>query len=139
MKNHENLVVFYFIYFFQGGGTHEDSQESGRPDNSEFRELSRGFYKGHCRNLLGSEPTPNLPTNIAPTKIAWLKLSEKSPMDMSIPPLRIKIMLESNPLKSIMLVRKLATLFIHMCGWGAGSHGGPLPEEGGQLGGQHGP
>ena len=29
-------------------------------------------------------------------------------MDMRIPPLRIKIMLESNPLKSIMLVRRLA-------------------------------
>ena len=29
-------------------------------------------------------------------------------MDVRIPPLRIKIMLESNPLKSIMLVRRLA-------------------------------
>ena len=29
-------------------------------------------------------------------------------MDMRIPPLRIKIMLESNTLKSIMLVRRLA-------------------------------
>ena len=31
--------------------------------------------------------TPNLPTNIVPTNIAWLKLSGKSPMDMRIPPL----------------------------------------------------
>ena len=33
-------------------------------------------------------------------------------MDMRIPPLDIKIMLESNPLKSIMLVRRLAVLSI---------------------------
>ena len=42
-----------------------------------------------------------------PTNIAWLKLSGKSPMDMSMPPLWIKIMLESNPLKSTMLVGRL--------------------------------
>ena len=34
-------------------------------------------------------------------------------MDMRIPPLIIKIMLESNPLKSIMPVRRLA---VHYCG-----------------------
>ena len=50
----------------------------------------------------------NLPTKIIPTKIARLRLSWKSPMDMRIPPVIIKIMLESNPLKSIMLVRILA-------------------------------
>ena len=48
--------------------------------------------------------TPNLPTTIVPTNIAKLKLSGKSPMDMRIPPLKFKIMLESNPLKSTMLV-----------------------------------
>ena len=52
--------------------------------------------------------TPDLPTNITPTNIAWLRLSRKFPMDLGIPPLIIKIMLESNPLKSIMLVRRLA-------------------------------
>ena len=52
--------------------------------------------------------TPNLPTNIIPTNIACLKLSGKSPMDMRILPLKIKIMLESNPLKSTMLVGRLA-------------------------------
>ena len=44
--------------------------------------------------------TPNLPTKILPTKIRWLKTSRKSPMDMSIPLLKTKIMLESNPMKS---------------------------------------
>ena len=52
--------------------------------------------------------TPNLPTKMIPTKIAWLELSGKSPMDMRIPSFRIKIMFESNPLKSIMFVGRLA-------------------------------
>ena len=56
--------------------------------------------------------TPNLPTNIVPTNIAWLKLSGKSSMDMRIPPLEIKIMLESNPVKSTMLVGGLGVIAI---------------------------
>ena len=48
----------------------------------------------------------DFPTNIIPTKIARLELSGKSPMGLGIPPLRIKVMLESNPLTSIMLVRR---------------------------------
>ena len=55
--------------------------------------------------------TPHLPTNIIPTKIARFKLSGKFPMGLGMPPLKIKIMLESNPLKSIMLVRRLAVNF----------------------------
>ena len=51
--------------------------------------------------------TPNPPTNIIPTNIARLKLSGKSPMDMRIPPLCIKIVPESNPLKSTMLAGRL--------------------------------
>ena len=51
--------------------------------------------------------TPNLPTNIVHTNIDWLKLSGKSPVDMRIPPIQIKIMLESPPLKSTMLVGRL--------------------------------
>ena len=52
--------------------------------------------------------TPNLPTKIIPTQIAWLKIPRKSPVDMRIPPLIIEIMLESNPLKSRILVWRLA-------------------------------
>ena len=55
--------------------------------------------------------TPNLPTNIIPTNIAWLKLSGKSPVCLGIPPLRIKIMFESNPLKSTMLVGRLGVQY----------------------------
>ena len=55
-----------------------------------------------------SPNTPNLPTNIVPTNIARLKLSGKLPRGLEIPPLRIKIVLESNPLKSTMLVARLA-------------------------------
>ena len=51
--------------------------------------------------------TPNLPTNIVPTNIAWLKLSGKSPMGLRIPPRWIKIMLESNPLKPTTWVARL--------------------------------
>ena len=49
-----------------------------------------------------------IPTNIIPTKIAGPKLSGKFPMGLGIPPLENKIMLESNPSESIILVRKLA-------------------------------
>ena len=52
--------------------------------------------------------TPNLPTKIIPTKIRGLKTSGKLPMDMWIPPPKIKILLESNPLKSRILVLRLA-------------------------------
>ena len=47
---------------------------------------------------------PNLPTKIIPTNIRWLKTSGKIPMDMRIPPRKMKILLESNPPKSIILV-----------------------------------
>ena len=52
--------------------------------------------------------TPDLPTKITPTKIAGLKLSGKFPMGLGIPPLELPILLESNPLKSRILVRRLA-------------------------------
>ena len=53
---------------------------------------------------LALAPTPNLPTKKLPTKIPWLKLSGKSPMGLGIPPRRIKILLESKPPKSRILV-----------------------------------
>ena len=40
--------------------------------------------------------TPNLPTNIVPTNIAWLKLSGEFPVNIGIPPLRIKIVIRSS-------------------------------------------
>ena len=51
---------------------------------------------------------PNLLTKIIPAKIRWLKTSGKFPMDMRTSPLQIKILFESNPLKSRILVRRLA-------------------------------
>ena len=47
--------------------------------------------------------TPNLPTKIMPAKIPRLIISWKSPMDMNIPTLTFKILLESNSLKSRIL------------------------------------
>ena len=38
--------------------------------------------------------TPNLPTKSLPAKICRLNISGEFPMDMRIPPLRIKILLE---------------------------------------------
>ena len=65
------------------------------------------------RGLSGRLPTGGLLCPISllkiiPTKICWLKLSKKFPMGITIPHLTIKIMLESNPLKSRILVRRLA-------------------------------
>ena len=45
-----------------------------------------------------------------PAKIAWLKLSGKSPMGLRIPHLNNNIMLESNPLTSTMLAGRLAVV-----------------------------
>ena len=49
---------------------------------------------------------PNLPTKIVPAKIAWLELSVHSPRAWGFHPLKIKILLEPNPLKSRILVRR---------------------------------
>ena len=49
-----------------------------------------------------------IPTNIIPTKIHRLEISRESPLDMIIPTLIIEIMVESNPLTSGILVRRLA-------------------------------
>ena len=50
--------------------------------------LGRSWQGKHC-----GDPgrTPNLPTNIIPTNIAWLKLSGKLPMGLGIPPLLMNI------------------------------------------------
>ena len=56
-------------------------------------EIVRSPRVWNRRKLWGLSNSQGLPTNIAPTNIAWLKSSGKFPMDMRIPPLRIKIML----------------------------------------------
>ena len=76
-----------------------------------------------CKSRPPQACTPNLHTNIIPTNIARLKLSGKFPMGLEIPPLRIKITLESNPLKSTMLVRRLAV------GGRAALEGSPPPRK----------
>ena len=47
----------------------------------------------------------------------------KFPMDLEIPPLSIKIMLESNPLKSTMLVGRLGVSYIMNTCFGKGANG----------------
>ena len=60
------------------------------------------------RGTAAAVVSPDPPTKIVPSKICRPKLSGKFPMDMRIPLLEIKILLEPNPLKSIILVRRLA-------------------------------
>ena len=55
--------------------------------------------------------TPNLPIKIIPAQIRWLNTFVKFPIDM---PLKNNILLESNPLKSRILVPRLAVM--HLCG-----------------------
>ena len=55
--------------------------------------------------IINSLLRPNLPTDHIPTKIACLILSGKFLMGLEIPPLELKIPLESKPLKSRILVR----------------------------------
>ena len=64
-----------------------------------------------------STNTPNPPTNITPTNIARLKVSGKFPMGLGIPPVIIKIMLESNPPKCTMLGGGLAALPSTLASW----------------------
>ena len=59
-------------------------------------------------NMLYS--TPNLPTNIIPTKIACLRLSGRFPVGLGLQPLKMKFVLESKTLKSIMLVGRLGVV-----------------------------
>ena len=63
-----------------------------------------------CCYFCSGPTTPNPPTNIIPTKIAWLKLFRTFPMGLGIPPLKLKSTVESNPLKSIMLVQRLTSV-----------------------------
>ena len=62
------------------------------------------------QDIMQTQHTSNPPTNIVPTNIAWLKLSGKSPMDMRIPPLRIKSLLESIPSKPKLLIGRLGVM-----------------------------
>ena len=61
-----------------------------------------------AQGLVPCKCTPNLPTTTLPTKVRWLNKSGRLPMDMIIPPLWLKIQLESNPLKSRIVVQILA-------------------------------
>ena len=51
--------------------------------------------------------TPNLPIESIPTMIRWLNTSRTFPMDMKCSPLKLEIPLESKPLKSGILLRRL--------------------------------
>ena len=58
----------------------------------------------HVREKLTGRGTPNLPTKIPSTKESCLKLAGMLPRGLGIVSLEVKTMLESNPLKSRILV-----------------------------------
>ena len=53
-----------------------------------------------CLSRHGVSGTPDLPTKIIPTKIRWPKMSCKIPMNMRIPPLRLRLCLSQTLWKS---------------------------------------
>ena len=64
------------------------------------------------RKGAGLATAPDLPTKIIPAKIRRLKHLGNFPIDLGISPLEFKIVLESNPLKSRILVWRLAVLCV---------------------------
>ena len=80
--------------------------------------------------------TPSLPTEITPARIPCFKTSWKSPTDMRIPTLKFKMMFESNPLKSGILVRRLAVALRKPAGSQAARQPGEFQRDSqaGQLG-----
>ena len=72
-------------------------------------------FKMSAFNRCSKDLAPNLPTKIIPAKMRWLNISRKLPMDMRVPPLKTKILLESSPLKSRILVGRLCVLIIKPC------------------------
>ena len=68
---------------------------------AERRPLDRGPRAESVQHIARSawgRCTPHLPAKIIPAKTCWLTTSGKFPVDMRIPPLQTKIILESNPL-----------------------------------------
>ena len=103
--NHHNTNTTTNNNYYADGGA------QGCRGIVERTKASQGMQRciGACRG------TPNLPAEIIPTKIRWLETSGKFPMDTRIPPLRIKILLESYPPNSMILVRRLAVLTLVRC------------------------
>ena len=64
----------------------------------------------------------HLPTKIILTKICRLNIFGEFPMGLGIPPLTHNIMLQSNPLKSMILVRRLPPTSGSSVGWPASGH-----------------
>ena len=89
------IYIHIYIYIYIFADVISNTEAGGAGANAKAR-----FAWGACF-VLYSYRTPNLPAKIIPTKIAWLKVSRKCPMDMSIPPRKNKILLETNPPESI--------------------------------------
>ena len=112
---HTYLYIYLFICLFIY--TWLNKQQHGLMPHSRTpcKETSTSAHGWAAMNIIKSNTSKikvvvQQDCDIIPTKIDWLKLSGKSPMALGIPPLNLKIMLESNPLKSMMLVQRLGVL-----------------------------
>ena len=107
------MYIYIHIYIYIYNRTHI-CKRRGRPHGNPRRQggASESRSSAACAAASASGepllplPAPNLPE--IPAKTCLLKASGKFHMDMKIPTLNIKILLESNPLKSRILVRRLA-------------------------------
>ena len=105
------IYIYIYVYIYISRRLARGARAHARDGCGRLRDAAR-------RGLWLEKSAPHLPTNIYPnTEIAWVKLSRKFPIDMMIPPLNIKIMLGSNPLKSIISVRRLAVTYACAAGW----------------------
>ena len=120
------IYIYIYIYIYRCVGEKHSSGEEQpweeKPSEcqiSGWRAVSASGLQGRGspkRSVsfadAGIIPQPRAPADLCtpnlPTMIAWLKLARKFPMDLGIPPLKIKILPESSPLKSRILVRRLA-------------------------------
>ena len=92
------IIIVIMIITREGSGVHSRATD-GLPRLGAASSPA-SVYRHAC--------TPNLPIKNFPAEICRLKTSGKFPVDMRIPSLKIKILLGSTPLKSRILVRRLA-------------------------------
>ena len=101
------IYIYIYIYILRDGYERFRGSASVPPSSAlEKKALARGY------SHFGGRNATDLPTKIIPKKIAWLKLSRKFPTGLGIPRPRIKILLESSPLRSRILVRRLAAVWL---------------------------
>ena len=95
------IYIYIYIYIHIHNIHIDQTGSIGRPSDARAAQKVAGLMRRRGSFAMGFwvADAPHLPTNIA-----WLKHSGKFPMGLGIPSLKIKIMLESSPLKPTMTV-----------------------------------